>query len=222
MKIELIIKLILISELIAAITGTLFFYKYKKTPWRFLIIYLWLTVIVEFLGGYITEHKILVYIDENGLEYNKWLYNSYDFLSFLCFFYIYYQGIKNTTYKKVIKLFTISYGIISIINWFFIQSIIKESSELPKIIGSLFLIISIILYFIELLKSEKILIFHRMVSFWASVALLIFYAGNIPFSLKWNNYMLIIEMRNLFLIAYILAIILYLIFTFGFIWSKKE
>lgn len=222
MDTQLVRDYIFYAELVAAITGTYFFYKYKQTPYKYFLFYLWLVVLVEFTGGYIRDNKILVYIDSEGQVYNKWLYNSYRFLAFNILFYIYYKVLKNSLYKKIIRIFAISYCTIFVINWSFFQNFIKESSELPKIIGSLSLIISVIFYLIELLKSEKILIFHRMVSFWISIGLLIFYAGNIPFSLKWNNYMLISGIHNLFLIVYILAILMYLIFTFGFIWSKKE
>jgi vacuolar-type H+-ATPase subunit I/STV1 len=103
-----------------------------------------------------------------------------------------------------------------------LQDFIKEIPEIPHVLGSIFLIISILFYFIELLKSEKILVFHRLLLFWISVGLILFYAGTIPFMLKWNGYMLIPGVHDLFLIVYILAITMYLIFSFGFIWSKKE
>lgn len=210
------------AEVLAAITGLVFFYKYKNTKLKYFLFYLLLVVFVEFFGGYITKNKILVFVDENGFVYNMWLYNCYRFIVFTLFFYIYYSIIDNKVYKKSIKIFAIIYCSIYVLNWIFLQNFIKESSELPKITGSLFLIITIIFYFLELLRSEKVLIYHKMLSFWISIGLLIFYSGNIPFALKWNNYMLIKGVHKLFLIVYVLAILMYLIFTFGFIWSKKE
>lgn len=222
MSVETLRYLVPYSELIAAITGTFFYFKYKNTPWKYFLFYLWLVVVVEFTGGYIRNHKILVYIDEKGLIYNKWLYNSYKFIAFNSFFFIYNRALNNKTFKNTIKTFSILYIVVSLFNWVFIQNFIKESSELPKIVGALFLATTIILYFIELLRSDKVLIYHKMISFWISIGLLIYYVGNIPFTLKWNTYMLFPKLHNLFLIVYVLAITMYLIFAFGFIWSNKE
>jgi hypothetical protein len=95
-------------------------------------------------------------------------------------------------------------------------------SELPWVVGSIFLIITIIFYFIQLLKSDKIIVFHKNLLFWISIGLLLFHTGTLPFAIKTTSYALLNGIHNLFLIIWILAIIMYLIFTFGFIWSKKE
>ncbi len=95
-------------------------------------------------------------------------------------------------------------------------------SELPFVVGSIFLIISIVFYLIELLKSEKVIIFHRKLLFWISIGLLLFHSGTIPFSLKYNEYSLFPSIDKLFLIIYVLAFFMYTTFIFGFIWSNKE
>ena len=222
MNINLIRDFVVYSELISAIVGTIYLYKYKNTYLKYFLLLLWFITITEFIGGYIVENKILVYIDENGLVYNKWLSNIRRFVTFMILYYIYFKLLKTEVFKKWIKIFAIIFSIIYVLNWIFLQNFIKESPEIPQVIGSIFLVISILFYFIELLKSEKIMVFHRLLLFWISVGLLLFYTGTIPFMLKWNGYMIIPGVHKLFLIVYILAIIMYLTFTFGFIWSKKE
>ncbi|MDX5586312.1 MAG: hypothetical protein QNK20_15610 [Aureibaculum sp.] len=222
MNINLIRDFVVYSELISAIVGTIYLYKYKNTYLKYFLLLLWFITITEFIGGYIVENKILVYIDENGLVYNKWLSNIRRFVTFIILYYIYFKLLKTEVFKKWIKIFAIIFSIIYVLNWIFLQNFIKESPEIPQVIGSIFLVISILFYFIELLKSEKIMVFHRLLLFWISVGLLLFYTGTIPFMLKWNGYMIIPGVHKLFLIVYILAIIMYLTFTFGFIWSKKE
>ena len=164
----------------------------------------------------------LLFIDDKGVRYNWWMYNLLRFITFNCLFFIYYKYLKTKIYKKWIRIFMFIYIITSVINWSFLQSFIWNNSEIPRTIGSIFLIVTILFYFIELLKSEKVLVFHRLLLFWISVGLLLYYAGTIPFALKINGYALIPGIHKLFLIVYILAIIMYLTFTFGFIWSKKE
>ena len=209
-------------ELISAIAGTAYFYKYKSTHVKWFLYLLWYIVFTEFIGDFLLEKSILIHIDENGIKYNIWIVNLLYFILFPVVYYIYLKSIGNKKYVLFIKTFLIAYLIISIVNWIFIQDFITEWNELPFVAGSLFLITTIIFYFIELLQSEKIVIFHRTLLFWISVGLLLFHAGAIPFSIKVNGYALIPGTHKLFLILYLLAITMYLTFTFGFIWSKKE
>lgn len=209
-------------ELLSAIIGTIYFYKYKQTSLKYFLYLLWYITLTEFTANYASKHNILLFFHENGRHSNTWFYNLLRFITFSTLFYIYFNYLSTKKYKEWIKIFAFTYILVSIINWLFIQNFPLENSEIPRIIGSLFLISTIIFYFIELLKSEKILAFHRLLLFWISVGLLLFYTGTIPFVLKYNGYILIPGIHKLFLIIYVLAIIMYSIFTFGFIWSKKE
>ena len=223
MDTKLIVGFILYSELLAAIIGTIYFYKYKHTPLKYFLFLLWYIVLTEFFVLYARETGVLIfYTDEHGNRYTVWFHNLLRFITFSSLLFIYYNYLNTVKFKKYIKLFGIIYIGTSLINWSFIQDFNLESSEIPRIIGSLFLITTVIFFFIELLRSEKIVVFHKMLLFWISVGLLLFYSGTIPFTLKFNGYALFPGTHKLFLIQFILAITMYLIFTFGFIWSKKE
>lgn len=222
MSIDSFRNVIVFSELLSAIIGTLYFYKYKDTHLKYFLFLLWYITITEFTGWYASKNNVLVFFDKNGVDYNYWLYNLLYFIFFNVVLAIYLKSIKNSKHKKWIKLFILTYIIISIINWCFIQDFAFEMSELPYVIGSIFLIISIIFYLIQLLKSDKIIVFHKALLFWISIGLLLFHSGTIPFSLKYNDYSFIPGIHKLFLVIYVLALTMYLIFTFGFIWSKRE
>jgi len=212
------------SELLASIVGTIYFYKYRHTVLKYFLILLWYITLTEFSGWYISSNRIesLLFFDQNGTLYNLWMYNLLRVFTFSTIFYIYIKSINTKRYNQLIKTFLITYLILVIINWLFIQSFIFEMSEIPRVIGSLFATITVIFYFIELLKSEKIITFHRGLLFWISTGILLYYSGSIPFALKWNGYMLIPGIHKIFLINTILSLTMYLTFTFGFIWSKKE
>jgi len=210
------------SELLAAIIGTIYFYKYKHTSLKYFLYLLWYITLTEFTGWYASEYDVLGFFDANEIHYNHWLYNLLYLFFFNVVLIIYLKSIRKISHKFWIKIFIITYISVSIINWSFIQSFVFEMSELPWVTGSIFLIITIIFYFIQLLKSDKIIVFHKNLLFWISIGLLLFHTGTIPFSMGYNIYALIPGIHKLFLIIYILAIIMYLIFTFGFIWSKKE
>lgn len=222
MSIDTFRHLLIFLELLAAITGSVYFFKYKNTQIKYFLYLLWYITITEFTGWYASENDILVFFDQNGIDYNHWFFNLLYFIFFIVVLKMYSRSIKNARQKKWIDNFIILYIIISIINWSLIQSFIFEMSELPFVVGSVFLIISIVFYLIELLKSEKVIVYHRKLLFWISIGLLFFHSGTIPFSLKYNEYSLFPGIDKLFLIIYVLSFFMYAIFIFGFIWSNKE
>lgn len=210
------------SELLAAILATVFYYKYKHTGFKYMLWVLWLIVLAEFSGHFYQELGIY-FEDDNGVKYNSYIFNVLYFFVYPLLFLIYYKSLKTSNYRKTIVVFFILFLIISIINWAFIQNILTSWSKYPDVAGSLFLTICIIFYFIELLRSDKIIRFQRSIPFWISVGLLIYYTATIPFnvvadSLKFGD----AAQRKMFLINYVLSIAMYLIFSFGFIWSKRE
>tara|TARA_R110002073_G_scaffold40547_5_gene115339 strand:+ start:494905 stop:495549 length:645 start_codon:yes stop_codon:yes gene_type:complete len=212
------------SELLSAIVGTIYFYKYKNTHLKYFLYLLWYITFTEFFSKFVASKTgfLIFYTDENGNRYTLWFYNLLNLVTFTTLAYVYFNYLKTKVFKNWIKVFAFIYVTVYAVNWVFIQDFNQENSELPRVLGSLFLIATIIFYFIELLKSEKIVLFHKMLLFWISVGLLLFYSGTIPFALKWNGYALLPGVHKLFLIVYVLAITMYLLFTFGFIWSKKE
>jgi len=221
LNISLISDIVIYSELLSAVVGSIYYAKYKQTVLKYFLFLLWYITITELIGWYGSVNDAFGFY-KDGIPYRTWLYNLLRIITFSSLFYIYLKYLNTKIFKKWIQVFAVVYVIISIINWIFWQNFLFERSESPRIIGTIFIIITILFFFIELLRSDKIVVFHRMLLFWISVGLLLFYSGTIPFVLKWNGFMLIPGVHKLFLIVYILAIIMYLTFTFGFIWSKKE
>lgn len=194
-----------------------FYFKYAKRSLRFLLVILWLSVFTEFFSNYMYENKFLMY-----KETNYWLYNlMYPTWKFL-YLYIYYKVLEVKVYKLWVKYFIILYGVAISINWLFLQNFLFELESYSRILGCIFITLSAIFYLLELLRSNKIIIFHRKLLFWISIGLMLFYSGSIPFIIIRDFYSHIDYIHNIFLIRYLLAALMYLLFTFGFIWSKKE
>lgn len=196
--------------------------KYKNSSLKYFLFVLWYITLTEFIGSYASENNVFVFFDKNGIDYNYWMYNILYFIFFNTILFMYLKSIKKTKHKFWIKIFITCYVFISIINWLFIQSFIFEMSGLPYVAGSIFLIITIIFYFIQVLKSEESKTFHKELLFWISLGLLLFHAGTIPFSLEYNGYAMMPGIHKLFLITYILSPLMYSIFAFNFIWSDRE
>jgi len=113
----------------------------------------------------------------------------------------------------------IIYVIFYFYNYIFIQNTLHTSQTNPIIIGSIFIIISAIFLFVELLNSDDILIINKLLLFWVSIGVLLFYAGIVPIFVMAD----FLNYRGLFdYIILSLNIIMYSCFIIGFIFSKKE
>lgn len=214
-KVELILN---ISEIIAAIVATIYYFKYRKKNLKFILIILWLSVFTEYLSIYMYENKVLMYNGKN----NYWLYNiMYPLWKFL-YLYIYFNALNIKAYKNWVKSFMMLYLIALCINWIFLQNFLRDLESYSRIFGCLLVSISAIFYLLELLRSDKIIVFHKKTLFWISIGLMLFYSGSVPFIIMRDFYSDYDYIHNIFLVRYILGIVMYLLFTFGFIWSKKE
>lgn len=210
---DILINVCIGFEVFAAIIGSLFFYKYKKDKIINLFLpFLWYVAINELIG---------LFTKINGAYYNAIIYNIYNLItfSFCLFLFQYYLTKKN--YKHIVKTFIITYLALFCINGFF-QNYFKEHQLVPYLVGSLSLIITIVLYFVEVLNSEKVLNAKKSLLFWISVGLLLYYVGNTPFRILRNFYKYLTDASILFLVNFTLIIIKNTCFIIGFIWSDKK
>ncbi|WP_299312396.1 hypothetical protein [uncultured Aquimarina sp.] len=201
-------------ELITVIIGTFYFYKYKNTALKYILLLFWYTVINDLLGVFYLRGGIIT-------DYNAIIYNIYNVISFTYLLLLYRHYIQNKIHKKAILLFSIIYLISFVINGFFENYLIKHQ-RFPYIIAAIFLVISISLYFIEILNSQKVLNAKRNLLFWISVGFLIFFVGNLPFRILTNYYLHLADATISFLVKLTLTIIMNICFIIGFIWSDKK
>lgn len=200
-------------EIVTAIVATIFYYKYKNTYLKYFLFILWYIVINE-ISGYCCR----TFYNKN----NSILYNIYYIINFTFLLSVYRNFISNRSYKTYINFFIIIYWISCIINLFY-ENCFKEAQVIPYIIASTFLIVSIVMYFIEILRSEQILKITRNLLFWISIGLLLFHIGYIPYKIvqKFLKIDSIIHLENLRSIFYSLILILNICYIIGFIWSHK-
>jgi hypothetical protein len=204
----------LFLELVTAIIATLYYSKYSNSILKYFLIYLWITVMFEYLGYFLVDYFHLI-------KNNSWLFNLYSLLNFTYLFFLYWKVIKNKKKKQVIKYSYFTYILALIISAFF-ENYLIQLQTIPYIVGSSLLILAIIFYFIEILASEKVLYVRKNLLFWISVGLLLFHVGGIPFTISFNYYVDAGGFNTLFSINYVLIIILNLCYIIGFIWSSKK
>lgn len=175
----------------------------------FLLFYLFL----ECYGLYLSSHKIR----------NHWLYNIYIFIEFNFLNYIYFHAITTTRSRNIIKLFSLIYPLLFIINIAFIQGM-HIFNTYSYVAGGVGVIVWTCMYFTELLSKPKYSSIIEQPLFWISTGLLFFYLGNIPFYGMINyllkNYLGIV--KNYFIIVLILNILKYSLYAVGFLCSKPK
>ncbi len=199
-------------QFLTALTSTLYLKKYNNTILKYFSILLWYTFINEFVGILIIDYYS---------RFNAIIYNIYHVINFSYLLLLYRNYLTNKKYKKITLTFCIIYLIAFIINGFF-ENYIIEFNRFPYIIAALFLVVTIIFYFIEILNSEKVLNTKRNLLFWISVGLLLYFVGNLPFRILRNYYEDLADATVISLVNFTLTIVMNSCFIIGFIWSNKK
>jgi len=212
MSTALIIDYIFLIGMI--ITSFLYYGKYKNTrlkllPWIFV-----LSFIVEVTA---ISLKLNDY-------YNVWLYNQYINVEYLFFFWLFYQYIENFNFKKFVILGSVIYEL------YFIFSIIIDKNintflTYPFALGQIFIIIILFIFLIQMISSDKILHIQQYLIFWVSLGLLFYYIVPLPLNVSESlihkehlSHEIISFLRQ---IQYVGNILMYILITYGYIWSSK-
>ena len=216
-------------EIIAALTGIVFFKKYKSTNAKYFIYFLIYLSICDFLNTYTLytgKGQFFYFLRETVFKYNYWWSTLYWKIGAIMFFVFFYNKIlSNKKFKNIIKfsglfflLFSIIYILLNFDDYFvrFFPPI--------SILGAFIIFLCTVFYFIEVLLSDKILVFYKSLNFYISFAIFIWWLIITPIVL-YDIYMLhkdfnYIKLR--FLIYLLANITMYSTFTFALIWCKPE
>ncbi|EIJ37389.1 hypothetical protein JoomaDRAFT_0332 [Galbibacter orientalis DSM 19592] len=172
---------------------------------------LWFIVIIEFLGKY--------YYQFFGANYI--IYNIYHLINFCFLLFLYKNYVESNRYKKLISWFFYLYLAFFFGNLLF-QNYFTQIQTVPFIMGALFVIISILFLFIEILRSDRVLYVTKNLLFWISVGLLLYFVGRIPTRIIKNYWEEISYYKSIYIVEYILSIIMNVCFIIGFICSEKN
>lgn len=210
--IEDIIKGVTIFLVVTAFLATIFYKKYNKTFLKYFLVLIWCTVATELLGCYYS-----VYISHNNIV----VYNVYRVIEFSFYLLLFQNLVTKPRQKKIIKIFLGVYLVSVVIN-LFIQNFILDYFTNTYYIGASLVIISIILYFSEILNSEKIINVTRMFSFWISIAVFMLYITTVPFKAISKYYEDSPNIPYIYVANLLVVFVFYFIITIGLFWSKEE
>lgn len=216
-------------ELLAAVTGLLCLKKYKTTAAKYFIYFLVYVFILELLGNY---PKALKYIDgaylikDTLIETNYWWFNLFGRIGFSLFLsIIFYNILTIKIYKKIIKhTVSILISIAFLYSFLNFQTIFKTSDIVLTFISLSLILTCLVLYFLEMLQSYKVLNFYNELYFYISSAFLIWYLITTPL-IFYQIYFSTADWSFIFLkwqIFLFANVFMYLTFTFALIYCKPE
>ncbi len=201
----------IISEFTAAIFATIFYYKYRNSKLKLLLFILWYIPINEMLGQYVFART--------GTGY--FLYNLYEIIVTAGLIFLIGTQITQRSRKRFVYiLFALSIVGYTISLYFF--NPFKEFSTINFTLLTIAVLISLLVYFIDLLKSDRVLKMSRNLFLWVALGFLIFFIA-FPVILLAREFISNANEvhRNLNYIQFAVAILSYLTIAFGFYWGDK-
>jgi hypothetical protein len=207
-------KCLLIVEGLAVIAGFITWRKWSNSYLKWFVIYLLIIFIFEVLYWiffFYNKGTISLLLHEIIIPFEMIFIN-----------WLFYK-IFNTRNKKLILSGIVFYVLALLLEKTILNNFTYYFQSLSYTVGNLFILIYIILFFVELVNSDKILTFKKLTEFWIVCGLLVFYLGTFPFYGLYNE---LAKNIDIFMavawVATSLNYCMYLLFTIGFIWGKPH
>lgn len=207
------VKLLLVPETLAAITGLITWKKWEKSYLKWFVIYLCIIVVNE------TCNRFINIKTSEGVNIFREIVVPIEMMFLNWFFYK-----TLTPNNRMLVLAGIGLYVISWIceNTFFAGEGYYFRS-LSYTVGNLFVAVYTILFFINFVKTEAFLQFNKLAVFWIVLGMLVFYLGTFPFFGLYNE---LAKSKTVWAPAAWTAISLdycmYILFTIGFLWGKPH
>ncbi len=175
---------------------TVYSWHYPKLYLRLFPFFLLLTLIIEALGSYASEHG----------RNNMYLYNYFSTFEFLFYMWMISNIISSKRIRYLMWITMAVYAIITVLN---ILLIVKKTElhVTTYAAGCLLVVMFCIYYFLELFRRPKSVVLSRTPEFWICSGLLFFYCCGFPLyalitfwgDLVIANFVFIITILNSFL-----------------------
>lgn len=220
-----------IIEIIAAIVGTYYLVNNKvKGVDKLIVYFLWLVIVFEsygFMVGFAkhTKYEYFGFLEDTFFQNSKWAYNIFRVLTSVLFITYFLNFIKSHRERIIIQIFTLGYIILALIIYSDSETLQLPVEPIVLITGSLLVFITILLFFLNLLKSDKIINLRTYFPFYVALGYLFFIIFTTPIDIYVNYYKIIINETYVILRASIYLFInlfLYSTLTLGFIVCFRE
>ena len=196
---------------ITILVGLFTYSKYAhKKELKFFLIFLIYSFITELVGGYIGRVLVVT---------NNYIYNTWNIVSFLFYTFFLLSRIKTYRKRMYIKVLFVLFIIVTAINIIFYANFFNQVLIYNSLLAKSLIVLSIIIYFTELLDSDEILNIKYSLFFWVCLGAFLYNLAFVPaFALvKYTSFFGAFKYITLGL-----NIVANLCFITGFIVSKKE
>lgn len=218
-------------EISACLAGT--YYLKKKFSInranRFFLYFLWLTLFFEIIGAYapiayFTKYEYFGFVKDTVYMDNSWLYNVFSLIYYTFLSYYFMMLLKSHKVKLALRVLILLFILIGIINLIISDVFFIGDSLYTSTIGSLLLLFTIILFYFELLKSDKIIDLKRYLPIYISVGILIYTLCTTPLDIfsKYFNAKNDLFVKTKTIILLLSNIIMYTTFIIGFLVCTKS
>jgi hypothetical protein len=198
-------------QIITAIAGSLYYYKYKDTYLKYFLFLLWYIVLNDIFAE-------LYRVKVSTLDF--FFYNSSQLVSFSLYFLLFKNAVKNINRERTILILLLLYYCFYI-GCLFFENFFTNYFLSAFIFGGILIIISILIYLFEILKTDQIIQINKMLLLWISIGLLFFLIPNIPFGIIRNFYKDSPTIPNIYVVYFMLLFFYNIILITGFISSSK-
>lgn len=220
--------LINLFEFLAFIIGLFYYSKNKSGPTYYFVLFLGITIFSELFSwyAYFVDSGFLGFLKGTVFQSNYWSVNIYSTISYLFYINYFKWFLWDRKLIKIINLFSICFLIVNLLEMFLSGGFFVRFLPISNISGTLFVFISIAFYYLELLKSDQILVIQRTLPFYVSVGALLFHLCTTPLFIYSVYYSNSIDPAFVSLYRHIIFginILLYSIYIAGFlICSQKK
>lgn len=157
-------------ELLSLFASIFFYIKKRNKLQLYFIPFLFLTVLIEYIGGW--------YLFK-GLR-NYWIFNVFTTIEFVFYSYLFYLHFRKTLLKKIVVILMPIFIIVVISNILFVQGFNKTFNTYTFLLGSFFIVIFCCCFFYESVLPDKIdQQLSKQPFFWICSGLLIYYLGSV-------------------------------------------
>lgn len=215
-------------ELFAALIGVLYLRKYKNTTTKYFIYFLIYIVFVEAVGiGFFYFHSfpLIHFLRSLGLRSVSWYNIFWMFGSVLFGMYYFHALFKLKAFKTLIKIIALVYSIAMLSHFYlFPELFLKKHAPFYQLLGAFATLICVVLYFIELLKSDNTTNLFNTFGFYASIGLFLWWLIITPV-IFYNIYNTTSDWDyvNLKRLIFLFGnMFMYLTFAFALIWCVPQ
>jgi hypothetical protein len=222
--------LILIASAVIALSQ---FGRYKNYNSRIFLYFVMYSCLVDFIGGYPSYihnieslHGIRDFLKDTKFRRNYWWFTTFWNIGSAIFMsYYFFKILQTNSFKKIIKYLGLTFLITSIVYIICnVDAYFNSQLKFVNIFGAMVILFCISLYFIEVLKSDRILVFYKSLNSIVSITMFLWWLITIPLLFyeiyfSTNDEAYVAFRSNVYMFA---NLFMYSIFAVAIIFCKPE